>query len=204
MPTRFNLEIPPGLSPADYERVLNERMRTIQDELEAPIKLDADLDAGGKRIVNLGTPSGDLDAVTRRYAQGLIKPATSAAMQANATTVTPTPAATATAGQLLLFVPGILSVRSSAAMLVKLMNDRTPTGVSADLKRPAQGGDITFRLKLDGASWAQMTIPAGNTQGEISAVGLNQLTKTKLIVVDILAVPQTFPGADLTISIGLG
>lgn len=80
------LEIPQtaGLG-EDARRVLNDRLRRIQEQFEARLTLTSDADAGGFRIMNLGNPEALNDAVNQAAAR-LLTGRTAAAAATSTTT----------------------------------------------------------------------------------------------------------------------
>lgn len=101
------------------------------------------------------------------------------------------------AASLMLTVPGTLSVRSSAAPLVKLASSRTVTKLVALVKQAPGGAGIVLRLLAGGAEIASATVADGATSGEASVSGT--IPAETLVTLDITSVGSVFPGADLTV-----
>ena len=202
MPAKYSLEIPAGVSAERAAELLNDRLRTIQNALEAPLKLDADLDAGGKRIVNLGEPQAGNDALNRNAADKRYLQSAQGGSGGGPGATTTTVIQQSGGNLLLLSVAGILSIRSSAAPLAMLGTSRTASSVKAILKQAPLGADLDVRVLVGGAAWARVLVAAGNTRGEASG-SLSQIAAGAEITVDLIAVGTTFPGADLTIAVAL-
>lgn len=195
----ITLDLPPGI--VSIERLielLNDRFRRVSEHLDGPIEIIEDLDMGGYRIVNLGDAMGLADALNlasgdRRYGR-----------RDQAITEGPgggTVSVTQVSGKraLMLSMAGILSIRSNAAPLAMLQETRGVERLIALVKQAPLGADLTARVNVGGAAWADVTIPAGATQAARGAVGLPAIAEGALVTVDLLTVGTTFPGEDLTL-----
>jgi len=70
----------------------------------------------------------------------------------------------------------------------------------------ASGGDVQLQVTQDGAAWAQITIPAGETIASVDGESLAVLRATATLGLDIVSVTSDatlLPGSDLTLVIRL-
>lgn len=203
----LSLEIPPGTPgiSEDARRAINERLRRIEEQIGAPLELDADLDAAGFRILNLGDPRIGSDAISqaaadRRY---LGQARTSSATQTGvggSSSSTPNGATADAATMLILAVPGTLSVRSNAAPLLTLPKARNVAAVVALVKRAPTNQDLKWDIMAGAAKWASLTMTKDSTSVTL-VTGLAALPADTPITLDITQVGTVFPGADLTVMI---
>lgn len=173
---------------------LNEIFRRIQEALDklTTWRATGDLDMAGHRIVNLGSPRLSGDAVPLAYlkTQAIRQPSGAAESQAlDAIQI------------LVLAVPGTLSIRSSAAPLIALPRERRVAGMLALLKQPAIGGDVGLEIAVDGAKWAELTIPENARKA--TAGPAKAIPAEAVVALDIVRVGLTFPGSDLTLMLRL-
>ena len=101
-----------------------------------------------------------------------------------------------------LQVDGTLAIGSNMAPIAALSADSTANGVAVYLKTAPTGAGLTLNIKLGGALWMALTVPAGNTTvvattAQLAAAG--QLTANTSITLDITAVGTTVPGSDLSV-----
>lgn len=111
-------------------------------------------------------------------------------------TVAASGTATASGGELILSVPGVLGVRTDAAPRVSLQSTLTPNELLVLVKRAPVDADILVVLQVAGVDYASVTIVKATTSGRISS--LAGIAKDALITLDIRQVGTKFPGADLS------
>jgi len=107
-------------------------------------------------------------------------------------------ASTLSGGELILSVPGTLAIKSNVAPLASLPADITPVEILALVKQAPQGGKIQFQLNSAGNNYNTGTIAANQVSGDQTS-GFAVIPAGSLITLDITDVPQTFPGADLSV-----
>jgi len=195
-------ELPPTLTPSvpGFTTVLNETFRRIQEAMErlSGGKASGDLDMAGYRVVNLANPRLSGDAVPLAYLEGRLvgvkaAPAAAGVQGAIAPTVTQT---------VLLAAPGVLAIQSDAAPLVTLAAESAANSVEALVKRAPVGADLKLRVIIDDAEWASITVADGETTGEVAEPAeLDPIPADKALVLEIVQVGTTFPGADLSLLI---
>lgn len=200
----ISLELPSDVNDLPtLRRLLNERLRRIEEELEGPDQLSGDLDAKGFRIVNVGAPKEGKDALNLNEAERRFRTSKSSSSSTTSTVTTRTVAGDVDQ-VLVLSVPGTLGIRSNIAPLVSLAADRRAVEIVALLKQGPIGGDLVVKVEVAGRAWASITVAAGQVEARIAASQLSAIQKNALIVSHITAVGLTFPGADLSILIRLG
>lgn len=200
---RLNLEIPATASTIEeLRRAANESLRRIAEQLGAPMRLEADADASGYRLVNLGDSREGADALNMRTADRRF-PRSSAASSGGGGAAGGGSTSTNNGGDasmLVLTVPGTLSVRSSAALLVSLPEGRDVAEVVALVKQAPTGADIRLDILAAGAKYTSVTVPKDASTGKVNS-GLKAIAKDQVIALDIVAVGTVFPGSDLTLMI---
>ena len=194
---QFDFALPAGPEHARFLELLNLALRRIAGELERRAAAGEDLDMGGKRIVNLGDAVEGRDAVSRSASDRRYLTATAGAAGTVATTGSGT--AAAAKRQMTLSVPGTLGIGSSLAPLAEMDETRSASQVVALVKQAPVGGSVQVEIAAGGARWGLVSIAAGATRGTLSGDGLPALRVDALVSVNVLAVPATFPGADLTV-----
>lgn len=202
---QLNLEIPPSAerSIEDMRRAMNEILRRIAEQLGAPVRLEADADAGGYRLVNLGDSREGADALNQRTADRRFPRASAAGSSGGGGAAAGGSTSTTSGGDasmLVLTVPGTLSIRSSAAPLVSLPEGREVAEILALVKQAPAGADIRLDLLVNNAKYATVTTAKDATAGKVNS-GLKAIAKDQVIALDIVAVGTVFPGADLTVMI---
>jgi hypothetical protein len=77
----------------------------------------------------------------------------------------------------------------------------TAAAVRFVVKSAPVGADLTFEILAGGVLWMTLTIAAGTTSVEASAVQLSAaavIAVNAIVTLDITAVGTTFPGGDLS------
>lgn len=197
----LSLELPQGLFDPQQTQILNERMREIQQNLGIAEQLRDDLDAGGKRIKNLGDSRDGADALNQRtgderYPRG---GSSSGPSGTNTTTVV------AGSGDATLFlsVSGALSVEADAAPIAILPTARSVREIIALLKIAPADGPVIFDILVGGTKYVSVTIPQGALLAKVNGSGMRPIAANQPIRLDIIQVgkyPFT-PGDGLTVQI---
>jgi len=199
---QLNLEIPPSAATLDeMRRAMNESLRRIAEQIGSPMRLEADADAGGFRMMNLGDAREGADALNLRMADRRFPRSTAASgggVSGGGSTSTATSGGDAS--MLVLTVPGTLSMRSSAAPLVSLPEGRDVSEVMALVKQAPAGADLKLDVFVNNAKHTSVAIAKDATTGKVNS-GLKAIAKDQVIALDITAVGTVFPGADLTVMI---
>lgn len=117
------------------------------------------------------------------------------------TAPTKTSSGTISGAELILTKPGLLAIKSNAFPLVSLPGDATPVEVLAYLSRPPVGGKVVINLKTAGGLYFTVTIAANATTVDYTNQAFALIPANSIISGDIVSVPQTFPGADLSVII---
>ena len=99
--------------------------------------------------------------------------------------------------ELVLAVPGVLGVTSSAAPLVSLAAVAQPRKILALVKTAPAGAALTVQVLAGGSQVGLVTIAAGSTSA--SMTGGTVIPPDTVITLAITSVGTTFPGADLTV-----
>lgn len=100
-------------------------------------------------------------------------------------------------GQVGLSVPGTLGMVSNAAPLLVFGSTVTPSGLLAVVKETAIGAAIAVQIMVGSASYATLTIPAGQTQ--VSIPGAGAIAAGALVTLNLISVGTTFPGSGLSV-----
>jgi hypothetical protein len=108
---------------------------------------------------------------------------------------------TITGAQLDLSVPGTLAIDDDVPPLISLPADATPTAIIALVKQASQGGPIQAQINVNGTKYAVVTIAVNQTSGSVPGSTFAKIPANQIITLDIIAAPQSFPGADLTVMI---
>lgn len=203
----MTFELPPGIG--DLGRLvelLNDRFRRIAEKVTEPFKATGDLDAAGHRIRNLGDARVPTDGLNLGMADRRYLTVAGAHQYISNTTVGGSSVTNITQGggagasQVVLSVPGTLSIRSNAAPLVQLSTARNVASIRALLKQAPVGGTtgLSLVLKAGAAELAQLSIPADQAVANLTTTG-KAIPAGASVVLDITAVGTTFPGADLSV-----
>jgi len=121
-------------------------------------------------------------------------------LQAATSAVTlPGRATVAAPAELVLAVPGVLGVTSSAAPLVSLAAVAQPRKIVALVKTAPAGAALTVQVLAGGSQVGLVTIAAGSTSA--SMMGGTAIQPDAVITLAITSVGTTFPGADLTVMV---
>jgi len=107
------------------------------------------------------------------------------------------PTSSSATGQVVLSVPGTLGILTNAAPLLLFASAVTPSGLVAILKQPSIGASVIAQVMVAGVSYAQLTIPAGQTQ--VSIPGAGGIAANALVTLNIISVGTTFPGSGLSV-----
>lgn len=114
---------------------------------------------------------------------------------------------TLSGGQLTIQVEGSLAIQSNAAPPLVLEAPHAVRDVFATVKEAPTGGPIVLRLRLDGAEYCQLTIPAGQRYSDaVAGLDLGPLVEGGELSLDVVSVIQTgqdTPGRDLTVTVRL-
>lgn len=104
------------------------------------------------------------------------------------------------ATELILSVPGTLSVESNAAPAVTLGTPTSFTTAVVLVKTAPQGNPLALQLYVNGSGWGQaLSLPANSTSLKVGLSGVSAIAADQLIRLDITGVGLTFPGSDLTV-----
>jgi hypothetical protein len=100
--------------------------------------------------------------------------------------------------ELVLPVPGVLSINSNAAPLVSLPTSGTPTALVGLVKTAPTGSGITFSVYAGATLIGTGMIAAGTTSVTVSS-GLAAIPANTVITLAITAVGSTTAGSDLSV-----
>ncbi len=192
--------LPTGLTGDALIAALNDRLRrvalAIADNAPAAAT-SADLNMNGYRIVVLGDAVNPKDALNletgdKRYA-------TPAALTKAVAAVTPAAGGSSSAASatLILTVPGMLAIQSSATALVIFTTARNWTKVNLLVEEAPTGAAITVSVNAGTAILGTATIAAGATAG--SATVSWTLPANTVLSIDVTTVGLTNPGSGLSI-----
>jgi hypothetical protein len=113
------------------------------------------------------------------------------------------PVATSSGGaapsELVLAVPGVLGIIASAAPLVSLPEDATPTEIVALVKTAPVGAALTLQVLAGSSQVAIVVIAAGAVSASVP--GGATIPAESVITLAITTVGTTFPGSDLTVMV---
>jgi Putative phage tail protein len=110
---------------------------------------------------------------------------------------------TLSGGQYSLQVEGYLAVEQSATPPLVVEATHAVRDVFAVLGSVADA-DVRVQVVVDGAAYCTLTVPVGQTTSAAAeGLGLGALILGSRVTLSILAVGQTYPGADLTVLIRL-
>jgi hypothetical protein len=110
---------------------------------------------------------------------------------------------TLSGGQYSLQVDGYLSVEQGATPALVVEATHAVRDVFAVLGRVADA-EVRVRVDVDGVAYCTLTVPVGQTTSAAAeGLGLGALVSGSKVTLSILAVGQTYPGADLTVLIRL-
>lgn len=101
--------------------------------------------------------------------------------------------------ELVLAVPGTLGIMSSAAPLVSLAADATPSEIVALVKTAPLGAALTLKVLAGSTPVGIVVIGAGAVTASVS--GGAKIPAEAVITLGITTVGTTFPGADLTVMV---
>jgi hypothetical protein len=198
------LELPQGLFTDQQTQILNDRLREIQANLGVAVELREDLDAGGKRIKNLGDSRDGADALNQRTADGRYSQGGSnGGGGGGGSSSTNTVVNTSGDSTLLLSVGGALSIMADATPLASLAKARSATEIVALLQIAPDDGPVTVDIYTGAKRWAVVTIPAKATEVRMPAGGLGPIAPNQPIRMHIVAVgpAPNRPGSGLSVQI---
>jgi hypothetical protein len=109
---------------------------------------------------------------------------------------------TLSGGQYSIQVDGYLAVESSAAPALLVEASHSVRDAIAVLETPADA-DVCVRLDMDGAPYCTLTIPVGLLTAAVDGNATGPLRMGAKLTLAVLAVGQTYPGANLTVVIRL-
>jgi hypothetical protein len=110
---------------------------------------------------------------------------------------------TLSGGQYSIQVDGFLAVESSAAPALVVEAAHSVRDIFAVLGSVADA-DVNLRVDVDGSPYCSLTIPAGaSTSAAVSGSVSGPLAVGAKVTLAVLAVGQTYPGANLTVLIRL-
>jgi len=114
---------------------------------------------------------------------------------------------TLSGGQFSIQVDGTLAIQADAAPPLSVEDAHAVRDVYAVLRAPAMGAPVELRVKHNGATYCDLTIPPGATVSNVvDGFGLPPLAAKAELSLDIVSVPQdpqAFPGSDVTVTIRL-
>ncbi|MBL8229026.1 MAG: hypothetical protein JNL98_11135 [Bryobacterales bacterium] len=114
---------------------------------------------------------------------------------------------TLSGGQFTIQVEGHLAIKDSIAPPLVVEDAKAVRDVFAVVQQAPTGAPIQLRLKKNGLTYANLTVPAGATSsGVVNGLELAPLESGSLLTLDIVSLGQTgetTPGRDLTVTIRL-
>jgi hypothetical protein len=205
----ISLELPQGPPfTAEQTRLLNEKLRTIQEKLGVAIEAEGDFDLKGKKLLNVGNGTAATDGLNLRVADRRFF--TVSPSSGNTTPTSGGPAQPTSTGNpdtfLFLSVSGFLTIQASAAVPAMLFSGAKVAEIVALVGDAPVGDSIDLLLRVDGREFTTLSIAAGQKRGRKSGTGLASIPAGQVVSLDIVGVPPSgagSPGRDLSVLIRL-
>jgi|SRR5579872_1415129 len=195
LPTPGFVDLPQGLSGDQLIQALNDRLRRLAQSIgQRGTQQPGDINMAEFRIVALGDAINAQDALNLRMADKrytAIGQATPAQVDAGASTPT--------TGTLVLTVPGVLAIESSATPLISFPTLRSFRNASVLVKQAPLGAPIALRVSAGGWELGRIAVADGSA-AEAARVTWD-VPQGAVVTVDLVSVGLVFPGADLTLQL---
>jgi hypothetical protein len=196
------LELPPGVFTDRETQLLNERLGIIQRELGVAEELRDNLDAKGKKIVNLGDATSAQDALNMRVADSRFSSSGGSGNTTPGGGGSSSSTSTVDPGTfLILSVPGTLAIDANVAPVFTLPKARSVSEILAFVKVAPAGGALTLKLEVGTRQYATVQVVDGQTSGRLNGAALGEMPANQLVMLNITSVGLNFPGSDLTLMV---